>query len=218
MSRFKLLIPATFALAAFLGSVQPVTAGHPGGGGYGHAGHGYYGHGGYWHGHHGYYGGYGLSIGIYPGYPYGGYGYYPGYAVPVVVPVAVPAAVPAVPAVPDPDILPVPKAVDPAATAAPAPRESPSDTAVAAVVNNTARVRVLLPADAQLWLGDELMTPTGGERIFVSPALTPGKAYSYQVKARWTQNGRLVEQSAKVKVYANKTTTVEFRAPKVSEE
>jgi uncharacterized protein (TIGR03000 family) len=218
MTRFKLLIPVAVALTVFLFSAEPGTAGHGGGGGgggHGGGGHGGNGRGGYGYGHRGYYGGYGYGygFGFYPGY-YGdyGYAYYPGYAG-----YPVPPVVPAVPAVPDPNLPPVPRVDDPNVNAAPPSRQARTYT-VSTAPENTARVRVLLPAGAQLWLGDELMTPTGAERNFVTPELTPGKVYSYQVKARWTLNGRPVEQSAKVKVYANKTTTVEFRAPRVSEE
>ncbi len=230
MTRFKLLVSVTIALTVFVISGETVTAGHGGGGGgHGGGGHGGGGHGGYGggygrggyygYGHRGYYGGYGygygfgIGIGFYPGY-YGGYGYgydpgYAGYAVPPVVP--------AVPAIPDPNLPPVPGVDDPNVKTAPPAAQRRTYT-VSTAPENTARVRVLLPANAQLWLGDELMTPTGAERNFVTPELTPGKTYSYQVKARWIQNGRPVEQSAKVKVYANKTTTVEFRAPRVSED
>jgi uncharacterized protein (TIGR03000 family) len=227
MPHFKLLVPATLALAAFLSSVHPVTAGHGGGGG-GHGGghggyHGIYygGYRGYGYGYRGYgygYGyGFGIGIGIYPGYPYGGYGYgYPACAA-YPVPVAVPP-VPAAPAAGVPELLPVPLPDDPTSTAAASSKQDPYYTTSKAPPSNTARLRILLPADAQLWLGDEKMSPSGSERLFVSPELTPGKPYNYRVKARWTQDGRSVEQTAKVKVYANKTTTVEFRAPRVSED
>jgi uncharacterized protein (TIGR03000 family) len=223
MLRFKLLVLSIFALAVCLTSVQPVTAGGYGGGG------GYGGRGGYGYGYrgygYGYRGGYGVGIGIgfYPGYPYGYYPY-PGYVAPYPVPVVVPvvptvSGVPAVPAVAEPKVLPAPNVDEPTLSAAPAvPNNSPTSAVSTKANNDTALVRVLLPADARLWLQGEATSLTGSERVFASQPLTPGMAYTYQIKARWTQNGRPVEQSATVKVFANKTTTVEFRAPRVSED
>jgi len=77
-------------------------------------------------------------------------------------------------------------------------------------VDNTARLRILVPADAKVWVGGQETGQHGQEREFGSPPLTPGKSYTYEVKARWMQNGEPVEQTRKVKVMANRTTTVDF--------
>ena len=53
----------------------------------------------------------------------------------------------------------------------------------------------------------------GADRSFASPALTPGKTYTYEVKARWMEDGQPVEQTRRVKVEANRTSTVEFGQP-----
>ena len=39
-------------------------------------------------------------------------------------------------------------------------------------------------------------------REFDSPPLTPGKQYSYEVKAQWEENGRPVTQTQEVDVSA----------------
>jgi len=77
-------------------------------------------------------------------------------------------------------------------------------------VDNTARLRILVPADAKVWVGGQETGQSGQEREFGSPPLTPGKSFTYEVKARWMQNGEPVEQTRKVKVMANRTTTVDF--------
>jgi uncharacterized protein (TIGR03000 family) len=83
--------------------------------------------------------------------------------------------------------------------------------------DNAAHVRVLAPADAQVWIGGVETSQTGTDRVFTSPALEPGKSYTYEVKARWMESGRPVEQTRRVKVQANQTTTVDFaRVPELS--
>lgn len=71
-------------------------------------------------------------------------------------------------------------------------------------------VAVHVPADAEVWFdGDS--TKQGGEwREFASPPLTPGKDYSYDVRARWTVGGQAVEQTRTVVVRANDKVEVSF--------
>ena len=76
--------------------------------------------------------------------------------------------------------------------------------------DNTARLRILVPANAKVWVGGMETGQNGQEREFGSPALTPGKTYTYEVKARWMEAGEPVERTRKVKVMANRTTTVDF--------
>ena len=77
-------------------------------------------------------------------------------------------------------------------------------------VDNTARLRILVPAGAKVWVGGQETAQSGQEREFGSPPLTPGKSYTYEVKAQWMENGQPVEKTRKVKVMANQTTTVDF--------
>jgi uncharacterized protein (TIGR03000 family) len=74
--------------------------------------------------------------------------------------------------------------------------------------DHKARLHVILPADAVLWLNGQRMHRTGAERDFLTPPLQEGETYAYQVTARWTQDGRPLEETIDVKVRANKTTTV----------
>jgi uncharacterized protein (TIGR03000 family) len=78
----------------------------------------------------------------------------------------------------------------------------------APVAEKKALLHVSLPADAELWLNGKRMTRTGTEREFITPKLQEGETYAYQIKARWTQDGRPQEETIDVKVRANKTTNV----------
>jgi uncharacterized protein (TIGR03000 family) len=76
--------------------------------------------------------------------------------------------------------------------------------------DNSARIRLIVPADAKVWFGTSPTQQTGAVRYFDSPELTPGKDYVYDVKATWTENGKEVTQTRKVDVRANAGTTVDF--------
>jgi uncharacterized protein (TIGR03000 family) len=47
-------------------------------------------------------------------------------------------------------------------------------------------------------------------RRFVSPLLKPGREYTYQVRARWMEDGREVVQSRRVTVSAGAEVSVDF--------
>jgi uncharacterized protein (TIGR03000 family) len=84
---------------------------------------------------------------------------------------------------------------------------------VARTADNKARLHVLLPADAKLWLNGRLTTSTGAEREYLSPELEAGTTYAIEVKARWMRAGRAVEQTRQIQVRANKSATVHFGDP-----
>jgi uncharacterized protein (TIGR03000 family) len=76
--------------------------------------------------------------------------------------------------------------------------------------DNTARVRVVVPPDARVWFGNAATQQSGSVRFFQSPELTPGKDYTYDVKATWTENGKDVTRTRHADVRANATATVDF--------
>jgi len=80
----------------------------------------------------------------------------------------------------------------------------------AATDPNAATIDVRVPADAQVWFDGDPTNQRGSDRVFTSPSLNPGKAYHYEVKARWTENGRPVERTKRVEVRAGQRTTVDF--------
>jgi uncharacterized protein (TIGR03000 family) len=78
--------------------------------------------------------------------------------------------------------------------------------------NMPAIIDVQVPADAQLWFDGESTSQTGGERTFRSPPLEQGQNYSYEVKARWSDNGKDVERSRRVRIHAGERVLVNFMA------
>jgi uncharacterized protein (TIGR03000 family) len=77
----------------------------------------------------------------------------------------------------------------------------------------TARITVRVAPDAQIWFEDAATRQTGAIREFESPPLTPGKIYTYDIRAQWRAGGREVTQSRHVSVQAGGRVTVDFTSP-----
>jgi uncharacterized protein (TIGR03000 family) len=86
--------------------------------------------------------------------------------------------------------------------------EAPAVTSPAPAV-----VSVHVPADAELWFDGARTEQLGSDRAFQSPPLPPGKAYSYALRARWTEGGKAVEQFQMIKVTAGRQVRVSFPNP-----
>jgi len=207
MFRHKILsigAPLLASVAMLFTSGTSEAAGRGGGGGGRGGGGGYRGGygGGYRGGYAGYrgygYGGYrGYGYG-YRGYGYGGVGYYGGlgYYYPYY------AGYPYTDAYPDYS-----------ASYSPAPAVYQSFYAAPAAVtapNNKALIDVNVPADAAIWIDGNPTKQTGASREYVTPALTPGQNYSYELKARWMENGQPVEKTQKVRFQAGNQVVVNF--------
>jgi uncharacterized protein (TIGR03000 family) len=80
-------------------------------------------------------------------------------------------------------------------------------------LDTAAHVTVDVPPGARLWFEDQPTTTTGSIRQFMSPPLTPGTKYTYDIKASWNENGREVTQTQKVAVTAGARVQVDFPAP-----
>jgi uncharacterized protein (TIGR03000 family) len=93
----------------------------------------------------------------------------------------------------------------PVTTAVPAP-VSPA----AAVQDTIAHLTVAVPSDADVWFNGTHMSQTGSVREFVSPPLTPGMAYTYDIRARWMVDGVAVDRTKQVVVHAGDQLTVDF--------
>jgi uncharacterized protein (TIGR03000 family) len=83
-----------------------------------------------------------------------------------------------------------------------APRADASDL--------TAHVTVRAPADAEVWFGGTKTRQTGAVREFESPELMAGRKYTYEVLARWTQDGKEVSRTRSIEVSAGARKTVDF--------
>jgi len=167
-------------------TAQPSLAqrgGGHGGGGHGGGGHGGWGRGGWGGG--GWYGGYWYGDPFYYGpYYYGGLPYY--YPAPAV-----------------PYYQPGPIMVTPGSGYEPldVPRS---------VTDNTALIEVRVPADAEIWFDGTKTTQRGANRLFSTPPLTPGKTFTYEVRASWTVNGTTTTKTHQVQVEAGKRSWVSF--------
>jgi len=69
----------------------------------------------------------------------------------------------------------------------------------------TARLIVLLPAEAELTINDQPTKQTGGHREFETPPLEPGRTYSALLRARWREAGRVVVVQREVIFRAGET-------------
>jgi uncharacterized protein (TIGR03000 family) len=78
---------------------------------------------------------------------------------------------------------------------------------------NSATLTVRVPADAEIWFDEMKMTLTGMVREYVTPPLTPGQEYSYMVRARWTAEGRVFDQTHKISFRPGQSILVDFLTP-----
>lgn len=66
----------------------------------------------------------------------------------------------------------------------------------------TARIEMHVPSDAQVWIEGKKMTSAGELRRFVSPPLTAGQNYKYDIRVSWQENGREVSKDRQVSLRA----------------
>jgi uncharacterized protein (TIGR03000 family) len=78
---------------------------------------------------------------------------------------------------------------------------------------STATVVVRVPANAQVWFDGNLTRSTGPERSFETPALTAGKTYRYDIKARWLRDGQPVDLTRSVDIRPGGRNVVDFLSP-----
>jgi uncharacterized protein (TIGR03000 family) len=79
----------------------------------------------------------------------------------------------------------------------------------------TAHIEVRVPADAEVWFGTGKTSQTGTRREFVSPPLEPGQGFTYEIRARWVENGKEVTQTRRLDVSAGTWKGVDFTRPPV---
>jgi uncharacterized protein (TIGR03000 family) len=73
-----------------------------------------------------------------------------------------------------------------------------------------ARVRVKLPADADLYVDGVRVPQTSAVRSFQTPKLDPGRSYFYTLKVDVVRDGQTLSASKRVSVEAGREATVEF--------
>jgi uncharacterized protein (TIGR03000 family) len=77
---------------------------------------------------------------------------------------------------------------------------------------NSASITVVVPnPNAEVWFDDAPTQQRGMQRVFTTPALQ--KSGTYTIRARWTENGRPMDQTRQVRVQPGQSATVNFQAP-----
>jgi len=179
--------------------------GYGGYGGLGYGGLGYGGYGGYGlgYGRSGY-GGYGLGYG---GYGYGGYGGYGGYAYSPSYYNSYPSYSYATPSYSGDYYY----GGSPSITYNQQPTTAYQSFYPSNVnQGNTAVVHVRVPADAEVWFDDTPTQQRGPMREFQTPPLESGKTYTYQVRAKWSQGGQMMDRTLPCQVRAGQPATLDF--------
>jgi uncharacterized protein (TIGR03000 family) len=85
--------------------------------------------------------------------------------------------------------------------------------ALEGVGNDTVLITLRVPGSAEVWFDGSKTSQTGRLRSFVSPPLQPGRNYSYEIRARWMEAGRPVEETRKINVRAGDRDTLNFVTP-----
>jgi len=73
-----------------------------------------------------------------------------------------------------------------------------------------AHIWLRVPENAEIWVNGVKTKQSGESRYFFSPPLAPGKKYSYQMRVRWTKDGKPVEETQDILVQAGATIRRDF--------
>jgi len=90
-------------------------------------------------------------------------------------------------------------------TTAPAPQSTINDNAVL--------IGVRVPENAEVWIDGQKTSQTGSFREFTTPPLESGQKFIYDIKARWTENGKEVVRDRQLNFYAGDRLMVNMMAP-----
>jgi uncharacterized protein (TIGR03000 family) len=93
------------------------------------------------------------------------------------------------------------KSVAPEVGPAPAEKDAP------------AAIEVHVPANAEVWIDGAKTKQQGSKRAFVSPTLTAGKDYVYEIRATWREDGREQKETRRVTFRAGAQVSVDFTKP-----
>src|SRR5262245_63970369 len=90
----------------------------------------------------------------------------------------------------------------------PLPKPKPEDKS--GVPPTKARVVVELPADAKLFIDDQLMKTTSDRRVFNTPTLDPAQSYYYVLRAEIVRDGKTYSGTKQVVVRAGAVAQANF--------
>jgi uncharacterized protein (TIGR03000 family) len=97
---------------------------------------------------------------------------------------------------------PVGPGMPPATGSLPGPQSAPDAT--------RARIVVEVPADAKLYIDDQLMKATDAKRVFNTPALEKGQKYYYEIKVEVAREGVTHTQTRKIILEPGKEVSTSF--------
>jgi uncharacterized protein (TIGR03000 family) len=103
----------------------------------------------------------------------------------------------------------------PAVTAAPGNRPVRAATRLAAAEppatpDTRAQIDLKVPREAEVWFDGAKTTQTGSLRRFVTPPLTPGGKYGYEVRVAWKDGTRTVTETRRLDLAAGDRVTAAF--------
>jgi uncharacterized protein (TIGR03000 family) len=78
--------------------------------------------------------------------------------------------------------------------------ENVAPVVAAPVTSGVAYLNINVPADAKLYLQDQLMTVEGTQRRFVTPAIQVGDKHLYTVKVEIVRDGQTITKTAQATV------------------
>jgi uncharacterized protein (TIGR03000 family) len=73
-----------------------------------------------------------------------------------------------------------------------------------------ARITIDVPADAKVYIDDQLMKAESARRTYQTPDLKPGQFYFYDIRAEVVRNGQVVSQSQRVILRPGRESTASF--------
>jgi uncharacterized protein (TIGR03000 family) len=217
-----LMLPGVLPAPA---SAAPVAAGEGHGGGAGHTFAGYYHRGGWYgggfrpgfRGYYGYPGWYGVGLGVGVGlglgcacaWGYPCYAYPYAYGYPVYVDVA---------GVPVAGAPPAGATVQPASAiaggTAPTAQGRPAAPGPVRLTDTDVLLSIRVPPDAIVLINGTKTTQQGPRREFMSSGLTPGRTYTFSIRARWTgPDGQAIQREQRLAVQGGERRTVDFLMP-----
>jgi uncharacterized protein (TIGR03000 family) len=91
-----------------------------------------------------------------------------------------------------------------------------TDSGVSTPSKTTARVTVVLPADAKLWVENVACPLTSGVRSFDTPALNPNQQYFYNLKMEVVRDGQTVVETRRAVITPGQAVQVDFNAAAVA--
>jgi uncharacterized protein (TIGR03000 family) len=79
--------------------------------------------------------------------------------------------------------------------------------------DNRAHIWLRVAENADVWVNGAKTRQAGESRYYYSPPLTPGRQYAYEMRIRWMKDGKPVEETQRVLVYAGSRTHRDFTEP-----